>query len=310
MYHRMVQEPQPNPLLPGYTFNAYLVAGLTPILADGPLDFFIDRPGGMKGYILNLTIKGQGKIFDGENTFYSNPGDLLLFPPKAAHYYGRSPNSDCWYHRWVYFRPRAYWADWLEWHSKTHEVGRLSLPNNNLLLEFDRLFANIEQTQKSGRRFGEELGMNLLERLLLRAMEEDPLSPQRIMDPRVIEACQFITGNLAGELRIDEVARHVCLSPSRLAHLFREQVGINILRWREDQRVIRAKLLLQTTQEPIATIGRVVGYDDQLYFSRVFRKRVGVSPSDFRRRSLETNYPQRSLRQPEWRDSGEAMVQV
>ncbi|WP_025474424.1 arabinose operon transcriptional regulator AraC, partial [Yersinia pestis] len=300
MYQRMVQEPQPNPLLPGYTFNAYLVAGLTPILADGPLDFFIDRPGGMKGYILNLTIKGQGKIFDGENTIYSNPGDLLLFSPKSPHHYGRSPNSDCWYHRWVYFRPRAYWADWLEWHSKTHEVGRLSLPNNNLMLEFDRLFANIEQTQKSGRRFGEELGMNLLERLLLRAMEEDPLSPQRIMDPRIIEACQFITGNLAGELRIDEVARHVCLSPSRLAHLFREQVGINILRWREDQRVIRAKLLLQTTQEPIATIGRVVGYDDQLYFSRVFRKRVGVSPSDFRRRSIETNYPQRTFRPADW----------
>lgn len=82
MYHRMVQEPQPNPLLPGYTFNAYLVAGLTPIMADGPLDFFIDRPGGMKGYILNLTIKGQGKVFDGEETFYCNPGDLLLFPPR------------------------------------------------------------------------------------------------------------------------------------------------------------------------------------------------------------------------------------
>ncbi|WP_016587838.1 arabinose operon transcriptional regulator AraC, partial [Yersinia pestis] len=302
--------PQPNPLLPGYTFNAYLVAGLTPILADGPLDFFIDRPGGMKGYILNLTIKGQGKIFDGENTIYSNPGDLLLFSPKSPHHYGRSPNSDCWYHRWVYFRPRAYWADWLEWHSKTHEVGRLSLPNNNLMLEFDRLFANIEQTQKSGRRFGEELGMNLLERLLLRAMEEDPLSPQRIMDPRIIEACQFITGNLAGELRIDEVARHVCLSPSRLAHLFREQVGINILRWREDQRVIRAKLLLQTTQEPIATIGRVVGYDDQLYFSRVFRKRVGVSPSDFRRRSIETNYPQRTFRPADWQDNQGALVRV
>ncbi|MCW2482817.1 helix-turn-helix domain-containing protein, partial [Candidatus Symbiopectobacterium sp. NZEC135] len=54
---------------------------------------------------------------------------------------------------------------------------------------------------------------------------------------------------------------------------------------------IRAKLLLQTTQESIANIGRVVGYDDQLYFSRVFRKRVGVSPSDFRRRSSEINYP-------------------
>ncbi|WJV65023.1 arabinose operon transcriptional regulator AraC [Pectobacteriaceae bacterium CE70] len=289
MYHRLAHESQSNPLLPGYSFNAYLVAGLTPILAGGPLDFFIDRPDGMKGYIINLTIKGQGKVLDGDNMFYCNSGDLLLFPPKSRHYYGRSPDNDCWYHRWVYFRPRAYWTDWLEWHSKSCDVGRLSLPAH-LLKEFDQLFASIEQTHQSGRRFSEELAMNLLERLLLRAMEEDPLSPQRIMDPRVIEACQFITSNLSDELRIDEVARHVCLSPSRLAHLFREQVGINILRWREDQRVIRAKLLLQTTQESIANIGRVVGYDDQLYFSRVFRKRVGVSPSDFRRRNSEINH--------------------
>ncbi|HHH1362348.1 TPA: DNA-binding transcriptional regulator AraC, partial [Yersinia enterocolitica] len=47
-----------------------------------------------------------------------------------------------------------------------------------------------------------------------------------------------------------------------------------------------------------------------LYFSRVFRKRVGVSPSDFRRRSIETNYPQRSLRHPEWRENAEGIVRV
>lgn len=62
MYQRMTHESQSNPLLPGYSFNAYLVAGLTPILADGPLYFFIDRPDGMKGYIINLTIKGQGRV--------------------------------------------------------------------------------------------------------------------------------------------------------------------------------------------------------------------------------------------------------
>lgn len=290
MYQRLTQDTQPNPLLPGYSFNAYLVAGLTPIIAGGPLDFFIDRPDGMKGYILNLTIKGTGKVFDGEETFYCRPGELLLFPPKTTHYYGRAPESSNWYHRWVYFRPRAYWADWLEWHSKKHGVGYMMLPED-ALQEFDRLFANIEQTHKSGRRFAEELAMNLLERLLLRAMQEDPRAPERIMDARIIEACQFLTSNLAEEMRIEDVARHVCLSPSRLAHLFREQVGVNILRWREDQRVIRAKLLLQTTQAPIASIGRVVGYDDQLYFSRVFRKRVGVSPSDYRRKNHELNGP-------------------
>jgi len=288
MYHRLAPVAQSNPLLPGYPFDAWLVAGLTPINAGDPLDFFIDRPLGMKGYIINLTLKGQGQIFSGEDAFHCQPGDLLLFQPKTPHYYGRSPESDSWHHRWIYFRPRAYWSDWLVWQDQTRSVGRLRLPER-LCGEFERLFANIEQTHTSGRRFAEELAMNLLERLLLRAAEEDPRSHQQIRDPRVIEACQYVTGNLAGELKIEEVANHVCLSPSRLAHLFREQMGVNLLRWREDQRVIRAKLLLQTTQEPIATVGRIVGYDDQLYFSRVFRKRVGVSPSDFRRRALDAH---------------------
>jgi AraC family transcriptional regulator of arabinose operon len=288
MYHRQPIESQPNPLLPGYPFNAWLVAGLTPISAGGALDFSIDRPHGMKGYIINLTIKGRGRVFDGDAAFDCEPGDMLLFQPKTPHFYGRAPDSDNWYHRWIYFRPRAYWHDWLRWQDETQGVGRLRLPES-LRGEFDRLFANIEQTHNSGRRFAEELAMNLLERLLLRAVEEDPRSHQQIRDPRIIEACQYVTNNLAGELKIDAVAKHVCLSPSRLAHLFREQMGVNLLRWREDQRVIRARLLLQTTQEPIASIGREVGYDDQLYFSRVFRKRVGVSPSDFRRRSQDAH---------------------
>lgn len=287
MYHRTGVETQNNPLLPGYTFNAYLVSGLTPITKGCPLDFFIDRPEGMKGFIINLTIKGQGQVFEGNDRFFCEPGDLLLFPPKEAHYYGRAPENDTWFHRWVYFRPRAYWADWLEWSDKVRRVGRLRLGSEALLQEFDKMFIAIEQSHLSGRRLSEEMAMNTLERLLLRCMEEDPQVPEIIIDPRIIEACQYITDNLAEELRIDEVARHVCLSPSRLAHLFREQIGVNILRWREDQRVIRAKLLLQTSQEPIATVGRSVGYDDQLYFSRVFRKRVGVSPSDFRRKTMD-----------------------
>ncbi|MCX8956071.1 arabinose operon transcriptional regulator AraC [Erwinia psidii] len=283
MGHHLAPVAQSNPLLPGYPFNAWLVAGLTPINAGDALDFFIDRPHGMKGYIINLTISGRGQVFSGTDAFGCEAGDLLLFQPQTPHYYGRSAQSDSWHHRWIYFRPRAYWSDWLVWQEQCLGVGRLRLPERQRE-EFEQLFISIEQTHTSGRRLAEELAMNLLEKLLLRAVEEDPMRRQQIRDPRVIEACQFVTSNLAGELKIDDVANHVCLSPSRLAHLFREQMGVNLLRWREDQRVIRARLLLQTTRQPIATVGRLVGYDDQLYFSRVFRKRVGVSPSDFRRR--------------------------
>ena len=72
-------EAQNDPLLPGYSFNAHLVAGLTPIEANGYLDFFIDRPLGMKGYILNLTIRGQGVVKNQGREFVCRPGDILLF---------------------------------------------------------------------------------------------------------------------------------------------------------------------------------------------------------------------------------------
>lgn len=276
---------QLNPLLPGYSFNVYLVAGTTPIIENGPLDFFIDRKKGMSGFIINMTVKGRGKVFDGDDAFYCEPGELLLFPPDATHFYGRAPDSPDWHHRWVYFRPRAYWAHWLKWRHQVNKVGRLILTDKAVITEFDELFQQIEQTYKAGRRSSEELAINLLERLLIRCFEETPENHDAPLDQRIEEACQYLSRNLAEEINLDEIARHVCLSPSRLAHLFREQMGVNIVRWREDQRMILAKHLLQSTCSPIAKIASMVGYDDQMYFSRVFRKRVGTSPSEFRKNS-------------------------
>jgi len=162
---------QLNPLLPGYAFDVFLVSGMTPIEQGSALDFTIDRPHGMKGFIVNLTIRGKGQIFQGEQAFTVEPGDLLLFPPAAVHHYGRAPDAREWYHRWVYFRPRAYWADWLKWPQVTERVGRLQLPDSQLLAEFDALFLDIEETHKQLRPMSEQLAMNLLERLLIRCYE-------------------------------------------------------------------------------------------------------------------------------------------
>lgn len=277
------QPKQLNPLLPGYAFDIFLVSGITPIEKGDVLDFLIDRPNGMKGYIINLTVKGKGQIFSGKDKFIVEPGDLLLFPTEAVHYYGRAEDADSWYHRWVYFRPRAYWADWLRWPDEVQKVGRIRLGTPQQVDEFDGLFLEIEEKHKEVRPMSEQLAMNLLERLLIRCYEITSLAEHVPMDPRVLEACQILSSSLSIEISIEQLAEQVFLSPSRLAHLFREQVGVSIVRWREDQRIMRAKLLLQTTPMPVAVIGQQVGYDDQLYFSRVFKKRVGVSPSEYRK---------------------------
>ena len=59
-----------------------------------------------------------------------------------------------------------------------------------------------------------------------------------------------------------------------------------MVQWREAQRLQYAKQLLRVTSVPIKSLSHMVGYDDPLYFSRVFRRHVGMSPYSFRARSL------------------------
>ena len=273
---------QLNPLLPGYNFNAYLVAGCTPIEKEGELDFIINRPQGMKGYIINLTTKGQGTVFQGENAFQCDVGDLLLFPPNAVHFYHRAETAESWHHQWIYFRPRAFWQDILTWSDTVNNVGRLNIPNSSIYQDLLHLFRQIETEYNAKEAFSEAMSMCLLEQLLLKCIKLDPAYSQRLLDPRILEVCHFIAENIGKNYKIEEIAAHIHISPSRLTHLFSEQVGTSIVKWREDQRMLKAKHLLHSSSMPIYAIARQLGYDDQLYFSRIFKRYTGLSPSEFR----------------------------
>lgn len=273
---------QPNPLLPGYHFGAYLVAGCTPIEQNGELDFAINRPNGMNGYIINLTIKGIGTLFSGKNAFNCSVGDLLMFPPNAVHYYHRAVEAEQWHHQWIYFRPRALWADWLNWTDTVNHVGRLRIPNEQTYREILHLFQQIEREYNSGVIFSEEMSMCLLEQLLIKCFKLDPANKQRLLDPRILSVCHFITDNLGKNHKISAIAAHIHMSPSRLAHLFVQQMGSSIVKWREKQRMIKAQHLLHTSGSPIYHIARQLGYDDQLYFSRLFKRYTGLNPSEYR----------------------------
>ncbi|MDH2999782.1 DNA-binding transcriptional regulator AraC [Chelonobacter oris] len=273
---------QKNPLFPGYNFGAYLVAGCTPIELGNEVDFAVNRPNGMNGYIINLTTKGQGTVFEGESQFICSVGDLLLFPPNAVHYYQRTPQIDTWYHQWIYFRPRALWQDWLQWSDVSNKVGRLKIPDPITYNKILSLFKKIEEEYNSGNYFSEAMSMCLLEQLLITCIGLDPSNKQRMLDPRILEACHFISDNIKENHKINDIANHVHMSSSRLTHLFAEQVGSSIIKWREEQRMIKAKHLLHASGSPIYYIARQLGYDDQLYFSRIFKRYTGLSPSDFR----------------------------
>ncbi|HAU38827.1 MAG TPA: AraC family transcriptional regulator, partial [Phycisphaerales bacterium] len=80
-----------------------------------------------------------------------------------------------------------------------------------------------------------------------------------------------------------DLARVLHLSPSRASHLVRELTGSTFQDLLVAERLRKAQALLRSTDLTVAEVGRLVGIDNECYFSRLFRARLGVPPSAYRR---------------------------
>ncbi|MFR0708320.1 MAG: helix-turn-helix domain-containing protein, partial [Eggerthella lenta] len=95
----------------------------------------------------------------------------------------------------------------------------------------------------------------------------------------------YISGNLAGALSCEELARRACMGRTKLKAAFKAAYGTSPAAFVADARIERAIELLNSTDEPIAHIARAVGYRKPGAFAEAFRRRTGVPPSAYRRRS-------------------------
>jgi two-component system response regulator YesN len=84
------------------------------------------------------------------------------------------------------------------------------------------------------------------------------------------------------DLSLQEVARDINLSPSHFSMVFGQEAGTTFRSYLTEIRIGRAKELLRTTTLRPSEIAGQVGYSDPHYFSYVFRKRTGLTPTEFR----------------------------
>lgn len=98
------------------------------------------------------------------------------------------------------------------------------------------------------------------------------------------KALRFIADNYFEHLELGTVADFVQLSPSYFSTLFRQMVGMNFREYLCQIRVEESKRLLLSTDFALADIAVSVGFPDQSYYCKVFRRIVGVSPGKFRAR--------------------------
>ena len=103
----------------------------------------------------------------------------------------------------------------------------------------------------------------------------------------IYRVMDYIKSHFGSKITLEEIAASVYLSASHLSGLFRKETGQTISTYINHVRIEKSKQLLKTSETPIAQIGALCGFEDQSYFTRVFKQQTGLSPKKYRQNQAE-----------------------
>lgn len=94
---------------------------------------------------------------------------------------------------------------------------------------------------------------------------------------------QYIQSNYMNNIKLKDIAQEMYVTSNYLTTLFRKETGISFKKYLTKIRMDKAKRMLEKTEYKINEIVYLVGYEDEAYFSRMFKKCYGISPMQYRK---------------------------
>ncbi|MCR6545037.1 AraC family transcriptional regulator [Dehalobacterium formicoaceticum] len=100
------------------------------------------------------------------------------------------------------------------------------------------------------------------------------------------KAAEFIRKNFREKLTIDDIAQEVYLSPCYLSRIFKKSLGCTLMDYLAQVRVENARVMLKNPQYNVMQVAEENGFEDPGYFTRVFKKIEGITPSQYKQKAL------------------------
>ncbi|SDH93298.1 AraC-type DNA-binding protein [Pseudomonas benzenivorans] len=227
-------------------------------------------------HLLIYCRAGQGWLEAADGRLAVGGGDLLILPKGQAHVYGADPDRP-WTLYWVHFDGELV-ADFLRPLGKG-PLWRIGV-QPRLLAEFDALLG----LRKQGLSLPHFIYAAHQLQTLLASLAVLParakLKSGRVLDVDAVQA--VMRAHLHGSLNLDELAEQFKLSRFHFAKTYRALTGHAPIQDFIQLKMAHACRLLDEGEQGIRQVAEQLGYDDVYYFSRLFRKVVGMAPSHYR----------------------------
>ncbi len=117
----------------------------------------------------------------------------------------------------------------------------------------------------------------------------------------IFQTINYIRLHYSSHISLDDVAKHVHLNASYLSRVFKEEMQMNFVTYVNSIRIEASKKLLIDTSIPLMEVSDMVGFDEQSYFTKVFKKITGVTPGKYREsRGIITPIKEKAPQHPDY----------
>lgn len=254
----------------------------------------------LQSYLCFMVEDGEGELVYEGKRYDLKSGDVVFIDCRKAysHSTGNSSiddrssvgnahttekdNSNLWSLRWCHF----YGPSMPAIYAKYCERGGLPVIRGADMVQYTSILTDI-YTLASSSDYIRDMRINgKLNDLLTLLMESSWHCEAHTNAPKKMEISQvksFLDEHYKEKLSLESVASHFFIDKHYLARLFKEHYGVTLVTYLQQVRITHAKRMLRFTDKTIEEIGLECGIGELNYFSRVFKKLEGVSPSEFRR---------------------------
>ncbi len=142
-----------------------------------------------------------------------------------------------------------------------------------------KLFISKQAKEEINKEFRVATAYTLLSFHNVKNKNENVSESERIVN----EVKIYLDHNYHRKIKVEDIASDLFLSRGYIRNVFFEKVGMSPKAYLQSVRFDAACSLLKTTNYTVAEIARSVGYDDQLNFSKLFKNKYGISPSEYRK---------------------------
>ncbi len=242
------------------------------------------RVHGISQNILIYCVEGKGEAMIGHTQYSISPGDFFIVPAMMPHSYGA--NSDhAWTIYWLHFKGKAAESMCAAIIKKFN--GYKGSVNSNLkrIDLFEEIYSHLERGYSNDNVTYTNMCLWHFMASFMFDTKFNFTNTKKTGEVTSI-AIDFMQLHLDKTLSLTEIAAQVNLSVSHFVAVFHKKTGFAPIEYFNHLKIQKACQYLQFTNNRINEISNHLGIEDSYYFSRLFKKLMGVSPNDYRKKIL------------------------